>query len=115
MTDQEFSVWNKTRLQVRGALEGALDMLPFALLGLLFCSAIVFLMVAVIKSAAASGKVEHCYVEAEWRYAPGYATEVFTVTGHRSWRPDQTIAIVSSLESAAMIKGSSLCGQDVPQ
>lgn len=56
---------------------------------------VLFLSQIVNKIYSSSGRVDYCYIERYEIMVPYYR-----LIGHRSWRPDRTISITSTLEEA---------------
>ncbi len=90
---QEFRGVRQKWLQILSSPEVA-----GAWLGILFAIALVLVVgFMVFKSVTASGMVEYCHIAEE---RPEHGLPYVKVTGHRSWRTDIDVAMVSTIVEA---------------
>ena len=70
--------------------------------GVAFAILVAFGLFALYETATASGKVDYCYINQEYR---GY-----DVIGHRPWRPDVHLGLANSpMEANEVLKNSLVC------
>ncbi len=75
-------------------------------IGGIVVAVLAFPVSALVKSAAADGDIDFCFIDGHISTGPNL---IYTVVGHRPWRPDAIVARTNTLEEAVAAARTAGC------